>query len=168
MALERDLRVCALRDVLLGGDAEYQLRVKLRWYARTFHTPLHMVYQKIPIHDVLRAYWEEHYEALRNADDEQAQSQLAQERELLCMTPEEAAAATQRVDAQVDDAEATLARLAANPEVLPVGARDEAQLPDDGLPEDVVIDFAPTRLLDDPQSLVDGAEDPFQVTPENE
>lgn len=40
--------------------ADYNIRVVLRWYSKTFHTPLPIV-EKMPIYEVLQHYFEEMY-----------------------------------------------------------------------------------------------------------
>lgn len=74
MDLFSALQILALRDVLafrrnseVKEDAEYPLRRIFRWYSKTFHTPLHLV-DDLPVEDVVRAYWESHYE---DQDDDQ-------------------------------------------------------------------------------------------------
>lgn len=57
------IRAIALRDVVKQDDSEYAIRKVLRWYSKTFHTPLHLA-EELPIEYVLQAYWEENYENL--------------------------------------------------------------------------------------------------------
>lgn len=70
----------ALRLVALQGaykpDAESNVRFVLRWYSKTFHTPLHEVYE-LPLEDVWLAYYEERYQALEKEDlDEEVSKAL--------------------------------------------------------------------------------------------
>lgn len=57
----------ALRLVALQGaykpDAESNVRYVMRWYSKTFHTPLHQVYD-LPLEDVWLAFYEERYQAM--------------------------------------------------------------------------------------------------------
>ncbi len=36
----------------------------MRWYARTFYTPLHIVEEEVPLDDVLRTWFEDQFESL--------------------------------------------------------------------------------------------------------
>lgn len=107
MSPEQAVRLIALRDVVLADDARYHLRRKMRWYAMTFHTPLHVV-ETLPVLDVLRHYYEAQYEALEershSPDSREAApaiEALAEERRRLCMSPEEVEAA--RLEEERDD-----------------------------------------------------------------
>lgn len=42
-------------------DNEYMIRYILRWYSKTFFTPLHIV-ETLPFQDILQHYWETYYE----------------------------------------------------------------------------------------------------------
>lgn len=55
------LRLVAMRAVI-GGDDEYNIRYILRWYSRSFHTPLHVVESDLPLEEVLQHYFEVRYE----------------------------------------------------------------------------------------------------------
>lgn len=61
----------ALRLIALGGaykpDSESNVRYVMRWYSKTFHTPLHEVYE-LPLDDVWLAFYEERYQALERED----------------------------------------------------------------------------------------------------
>ena len=65
----------ALRLMALQGaykpDAESNVRYVMRWYSKTFHTPLHQVYE-LPLEDVWLAFYEERYQALEKEDLEDA------------------------------------------------------------------------------------------------
>lgn len=70
MDLFTAIQVQAIRDVLafrrdtkVREDSQYPLRRIFRWYSKTFHTPLHEV-GDLPMEDVMRAYWEEHFEEM--------------------------------------------------------------------------------------------------------
>lgn len=64
----------ALKLIALKGaikpDAESNVRYVLRWYSKTFHTPLHEVYN-LPLEDVWFAYFEERYSDMERADLEE-------------------------------------------------------------------------------------------------
>lgn len=62
-----NLKILALRSVI-RPDEEYLCRKIIRWYSKTFHTPIIEV-QKIPILDILQHYYEEQFEELE-ADPE--------------------------------------------------------------------------------------------------
>lgn len=86
------VRILALREVAREESTpEYSLRRVLRWYSRTFHTPLHVVY-RLPVHDILVAYYEETFQGWK---DNSAAEYLEELREL-SMTEEEAAAEAMR------------------------------------------------------------------------
>lgn len=73
------IRLIALRDVYftragLADEHFYNQRQIFRWYSHYFHTPLHIV-ETIPQIDVLRAYWEQHFEDL---DDDQLEDSVRQ------------------------------------------------------------------------------------------
>lgn len=78
----------ALNLIALNGvknrTFEYQQRMVMRWYSKTFSTPLHVVESLIPLEDIWLAFLEERYEGL-----EPEELELAIEHALL--TPEERA-----------------------------------------------------------------------------
>lgn len=76
-------RYIALKNVL-NPDTDFYLRRLMRWYSKTFHTPLHIVEEEIPIEHVLLAYFEEKYESLEPDDIEDLKLELLE-------TPEEKA-----------------------------------------------------------------------------
>jgi hypothetical protein len=150
-----DIRTIALRDVLEEDDPEYQRRYVQRWYAKRFATPLHFV-ADLPEDDVVRAYWEERYEEMRDAAEGEgehaklAREDLSRERERLRMTPEEFAEARREAEAEERRVQDYLERLSAEDEAAPSRSPDgaEAALPDApggislaDLPEDVVVQF---------------------------
>jgi hypothetical protein len=66
------IRIIALRDVWLrhidkADDADYNRRKIFRFYSSHFNTPLHVV-ETLPLLDVIRAYWEQNYEAMSEDD----------------------------------------------------------------------------------------------------
>lgn len=79
MDLFQAIRLRALKAVL-HPDREYLIRRTLRWYSKTFHTPLHVV-EEMPVEDVIVAYYEEQYAQM-------SEDQLAAEKEEL-LTPDE-------------------------------------------------------------------------------
>lgn len=56
------LQLVALRDVI-KGSGDYNIRYIIRWYSKTFHTPLHVV-EDLPIDDILQAFFEVRYEEM--------------------------------------------------------------------------------------------------------
>ena len=60
IVLSGDIRILAM-DAVVREPPEYFLRFIFRWYSRTFHTPLHHV-ERLPLEDVLQAYYEVKYE----------------------------------------------------------------------------------------------------------
>lgn len=74
------IRISAFRAVT-APDQAYLIRKILRWYSKTFHTPLTAV-EELPLEDVVRTYHEELFEEMSPEDREA-------ERLLLLQTPEE-------------------------------------------------------------------------------
>lgn len=76
----------ALRLIALKGavkpDAESNVRYVMRWYSKTFHTPLHVVEAEIPLEDLWLAFFEERY---HNYDPETLEEEVAK----LLETPEQ-------------------------------------------------------------------------------
>jgi primosomal protein N' len=56
------LKQIALANVA-SPTSEYYYRMICRWYSKTFHTPLHVVFT-LPIQDIFLAYFEEGYEMM--------------------------------------------------------------------------------------------------------
>lgn len=56
----------ALHDIANKTD-DYFCRKVLRWYSKTFHTPLHQT-ESLPWLPILQHYYEAHYEALPEKD----------------------------------------------------------------------------------------------------
>lgn len=82
------IKAKALHSVL-KPDTEYYIRRIIRWYSKTFHTPIQAV-QEIPVEYILREYFEERYENMEEEDrdieleeitetEEQRKERLAQE-----------------------------------------------------------------------------------------
>lgn len=64
MHYTKALQLLTLKELQSGDPSEdYRWRWYFRWYSKTFHTPLHLVYD-IPKYDIIQAYWEEHFEGL--------------------------------------------------------------------------------------------------------
>lgn len=80
MDVYKAIRLRALRSVLFP-DKDYIIRRTLRWYSKTFFTPLREV-EDLPLEDVFQAYYEERYATLSDED-------LDHEREDLLVTDEE-------------------------------------------------------------------------------
>lgn len=66
-------------------DAEANLRYVMRWYSKTFATPLHVVIEEIPVEDIWLAFFEERYAGM-------TRNELLEYVELALETPEERAA----------------------------------------------------------------------------
>jgi len=62
------LRLRAMRSVL-KPDSDYQIRNVLRWYSKTYHTPLHFV-ETLPLEAIFTAFYEEQYEKMSEEDRE--------------------------------------------------------------------------------------------------
>lgn len=93
----RALRILALKNVL-KPDEEYHLRTIMRWYSKTYHTPLHFV-ETIPIETLISTFYESKYEEM---SEEEQQSEL----ELLLETEEQRKKRIAQKDlAAVDDYE---------------------------------------------------------------
>lgn len=63
----KELKEIALANVS-DPTTEYFYRYVCRWYSKTFHTPLHVVFTDIPPSDILLAYFEEGYETMDEDD----------------------------------------------------------------------------------------------------
>ena len=74
------IRILALKAVM-RPDAEYFVRKTIRWYSKTFSTPIADV-EQIPFDTVLQAYFEERY-------GEMSRDELDAERRELLVTEEE-------------------------------------------------------------------------------
>jgi hypothetical protein len=80
LALDSLNRIALARA--LKPDSEGAVRRVMRWYSKTFSTPLHVVMEEIPLEDIWLAYFEEEYEGL-------SQFELQQRIALALETPEE-------------------------------------------------------------------------------
>ncbi len=87
----KSLQILAAQAVK-KGTPDYFERYMLRWFSKTFHTPLYLV-KEMELEEVLQAFYEEHYAAL---DDEK----LSQELRELLETAEERSA---RIKAEEDE-----------------------------------------------------------------
>ncbi len=67
-SLVKTLKLIALKNTIEPNEEAF-LRSVQRWYSREFSTPLHVV-PDLPLEDVLLNYYEDHYAALKEADDE--------------------------------------------------------------------------------------------------
>jgi hypothetical protein len=72
MELIRAIQLRALRSVL-KPDKDYLVRKMLRWYSKTYFTPLREV-EELPFDEVMQAYFEERYEGMSD-DDRDAERQ---------------------------------------------------------------------------------------------
>lgn len=68
----------------------------MRWYSKTFHTPLHVVEWDVPLDDILQAWFESEYEGL-------SEDGRVDEARRLTETPEERA--EREAEAHLDDQE---------------------------------------------------------------
>ena len=85
----RNLRILAFKEALSKSpSAEFSFRKLFRWYSKTFATPLHMV-EKLPLYDILQAYYEDYAITLIEAGDNESHLKLQTELEDLCKTEEE-------------------------------------------------------------------------------
>jgi hypothetical protein len=76
------LQVLALREVIDENESpEYRIRKILRWYSKTFVTPLHIA-EELPLEDILQHYYECNFEEMSEAERVDAVKQF-------CMTPEQ-------------------------------------------------------------------------------
>lgn len=122
------IRTKALRSVV-KPDMAASLRKVFRWYSEKFATPLHQV-DRLPLSDVLTAYFEDMYS---NMEEPLLEQELAE----MAMTPAERAAAQEEEQNAADDFEAQIMRQL---------AEAEGQLKT--LPKDVSVKFADTNLAD--------------------
>jgi hypothetical protein len=80
---------------VIDEDPEWEVRQVLRWYSRTFHTPLHEV-EELPPEDVFRAWFESRYEQMEHGE-------LIDHARLVIETPEERAERIQREAEREDE-----------------------------------------------------------------
>lgn len=97
MDVPKAIRLVALAAVFGEKDPDYAIRRIMRWYSKTFFTPLHVV-EELPVEDVLEAYYEVHYE-------EMSETQREVERKELLMSEAERKAAVRQEDAEAAEAE---------------------------------------------------------------
>lgn len=96
------------RDPVTAPDADYEYRRVVRWYAKTFHTPIALV-REIPFEELLQDYYESVYEDMEDAEpdanDELERTPLEVERDLLAEDDAERAArlAKEKADREVGD-----------------------------------------------------------------
>lgn len=75
----------AMRDVFYKDDPQkkgqvdpdYWIRSVLRWYSKTFFTPLHVVHD-LPLADVMQAYYEETFESMSEEELDAARHSLVE------------------------------------------------------------------------------------------
>jgi len=109
------LRAIALHGVVKDTD-DFQLRSILRWYSKTFHTPLHEV-DDLPLDHILTSYYESTYEDMKPPELEDAIAEIL-------LSPEERkkrANEKARQDAEAEDyaKKVEKAQPKALPEVIP-------------------------------------------------
>lgn len=75
--LFKEIQLEAMANVLVEdfADEAYYLRRLSRWYSKTFSTPLHLV-ESLPVYVILRAYFEEKFEGLKDADKDEELDKL--------------------------------------------------------------------------------------------
>lgn len=122
MNLFNAIQTLALRDVL-KPDGEYQLRRIMRWYSKTFATPLHLV-AELPLEDVLRAYYEEEFERMEEDERERQRVALSQSEEERREAQSKQEKEEEELDEFVQQVEADEARRAAK-----LTANDAPQVP---------------------------------------
>lgn len=66
MDLFKALQLVCIKSVT-QPDGEYKLRRILRWYSKTFYTPLHIV-ETLPLENILIAYFESIYEEMEEEE----------------------------------------------------------------------------------------------------
>lgn len=93
-------------------DAESNLRFVLRWYSKTFSTPLHVVVDEIPVEDIWLAFFEERYAGMSRAE-------LQEYVELALETPEERAA-RELAEEMEEASEKAFAAMAAAQKPIPI------------------------------------------------
>lgn len=59
-------------------DDDYDLNKMLRWYSKTFHTPVQAV-EELPIDHVVEMYWYENFEALDEEEFKKAHQEVVQD-----------------------------------------------------------------------------------------
>lgn len=114
----------ALNKIALAGavkpDAESNLRFVMRWYSKTFSTPLHVVADELPIEDIWLAFFEERYRGMTRAE-------LQEYIDLALETPEER---NQREAAEQMEAasEKAFAEMSANAKPVPIPVASPSDL----------------------------------------
>ena len=153
----RLIRLRALHSVLFP-DEDYVVRKAIRWYSKTFHTPLAVV-EEMPLGDIFEAFYEEHYEAMapQDRDAEKEDLLLSDEDRYQKILAEEADEAEMFETAKVLMAqEAGQAEknkkdkiIAQTTQKMPMHEIPETDLPELGpIPEDVTMTFISDEELE--------------------
>jgi hypothetical protein len=131
VSIWEDSRLLALKDVLTG-TAEYQHRRILRWYSRTFATPLHDV-EQLPLEYVLQHYYESFWEKAEPEELEEARVDALK-------TPEDRWEEQMRESGdfigadQIEAAQNLLLQLQAKKDAAKNGSLSQGQKPQKGAP----------------------------------
>ncbi len=138
----------ALGLVALQGiaapDMAAQTRHVLRWYSKTFSTPLHVVQNLIPLEDVWMAYFEEKYEAMEPEELELAVQNALKPPEAVAQEIDQAQA-----DKVADDAFAKMTEQAAatNP-APPLIPEPPPTTPPPVLQPDILFEFVDDKEME--------------------
>jgi hypothetical protein len=102
VSLFESLNLIALEGAV-KPDGLSTMRYVMRWYSKTFHTPLHVVVNQVPMEDVWLAFYEEKYQGL-------SREELQEFIDLAMETPEEREARLIR-EAQDEISEASFMKM---------------------------------------------------------
>ena len=150
MNLLKAVKVNALRDVLFKDrpdrrdqvDPAYWIRSTLRWYSKTFSTPLHVV-EELPLVDVLRAYYEETFEGMSEDELEDLRIRVTE-------TPEEAAKRLEAQTLQEADDDAFLQEKF----LQEMAAKEQIRLKESGKPVGIPGEPLKAVMVSDPEDGV--------------
>lgn len=169
MSLSDDVQILALHDVL-ADTGEYRLRYIMRWYSKTFYTPLDRV-PTIPLANILTAFFETRYEGMDAEDREEERLKLVEtdaERLARIYREEKEAMANEDLLAELGKESVNKGKeikdLKIPDQQIPVKTRErvpELNLPGDKLPtelpENISIRFAAPNFFDDLEADLDSA-----------
>jgi hypothetical protein len=142
MDFAEGIRVNAMHSVLHGGS-DYSMRHVMRWYSKTFHTPLNVV-ETLPVDHILTHYYEETYENMEEPSRNEERERLYLGSEQYEKKQSEADAAE---EAFLREAEEEAARSATKKTMADVKPVDPKPPPVE-LPEEISIKYADTVELD--------------------
>ncbi len=154
------LRVLAFSEARATTSSNaYALRKVLRWYSKTFATPLHVV-ETLPVDDILQHYYESLYEDMDLEDEARELADLVMTEKEAAVAAEKLAKKTAEEDAFVKEVEAEEAARKAKAKTAPKAPAPPKPGRETDLPEAVAppADIRMTFLSEDELERLD-AED---------